>query len=414
MPEHVVKAVLVGDMEKEWAALLSLLNGYADAIATSVHQALAELDRGGVDLVIVSCATGQQAAAELIAALDDRPYLLISCEEDGQHLISASCGVDEPSGGKRQPLAAVVSKLVERACVVREASCSAASVSRFYEAVITVNDNNEVEGVSPAAERMFQYAAQEVIGRGAEILLPLWLPAPHRTAMAYHTVGTRKNGSSFPIDLSIEEMSWGGRRSLILTLRDLTSRPARVAPIEGHAEKDDLTGLFRQQSLAPLLAEALRNSDQFGSTLGLLMVEVDHLALFNEMHGRVRADEVLSGVAKMLSSELRDVDRVIRYRCDDIVVILQETSESKALATAERVRRSVNHLPFIFSHGSNLVPIRVSVSVGTAFYPADGETAPELLQAANDALQEAKRLGCDRVISLRTIRSMPHDSTEGT
>ncbi|MBJ6727602.1 sensor domain-containing diguanylate cyclase [Geomesophilobacter sediminis] len=413
MREEAIRAVLVDDGQRG-GALLKLLNGYARTVATSAETALAKLKSGGVDLVVLSCAARE--ASLLIPHIKGVPHLLIEWRIDGPCCVSTSCR--DPKSGAVEPLPSVIAELVEQ---VRSALGRPAGSDPLCDAVVTVTEENRVEGVSPAAERMFQYPAHELLGNDAGMLLPLCLPTPDSGGQGFETVATRRDGTRFPILLTVEEMVWGGRRRYVVSLRDLTRRTDPLEVMARHAVRDELTGLFHHNTLPGFLDQALTRAERFATTMALLLLDVDHLAIINEMHGRETGDQVLVATARMVASSLRDVDWVVRSSGDEIAVILQESSEAKAAATADRIRRSIAHLPITVAGSADRhVPVRVTLSIGMALFPVHVAKAESVLSAAASALAEAKGRGGDCVVNYHapaaSLQPVPlhHSDSDGS
>jgi PAS domain S-box-containing protein len=113
-----------------------------------------------------------------------------------------------------------------------------AIVNTVVDAIITIDDRGTIENLNPAAAAVFGYTADEIIGRNVKVLMP----EPYRRehdgylenylatgqakviGIGREVIGLRKNGSSFPIELAINEMAMGGRRMFTGVVRDITER----------------------------------------------------------------------------------------------------------------------------------------------------------------------------------------------
>ena len=106
------------------------------------------------------------------------------------------------------------------------------------DGIITINEKGTIESFNPAAERLFGYAAAEVLGKNVRMLMPEPYQSEHDTYLRNYletghrkiigigreVKGLRKDGSAFPLDLSVSEMRLGSRRVFIGLLHDLTER----------------------------------------------------------------------------------------------------------------------------------------------------------------------------------------------
>ena len=155
---------------------------------------------------------------------------------------------------------------------------------------------------------------------------------------------------------------------------------------------DDLTGLGNYRAFVATVHKEIERAARFDRPLTLLMLDLDHFKVVNDTHGHPRGDAVLVEIATRLREQLRDVDTLARYGGEEIVAVLPETDEEGAAQAAERLRATVSAAPYL---SAGQPPVRLTVSVGAAVFPAHGTTAAALLAAADDALYDAKRAGRD-------------------
>jgi len=153
---------------------------------------------------------------------------------------------------------------------------------------------------------------------------------------------------------------------------------------------DDLTGLYNRRYLMEALANELRRSRRLDHPCALLMADVDHFKEYNDAYGHLAGDEALARVATILRETTRDVDCAARYGGEEFVVLLPETKAAGAIETAQRIRTRLAT--------DELVGGKLSVSIGVAQFPEDGDAPEALLAGADAALYRAKREGRDRVL----------------
>jgi diguanylate cyclase (GGDEF)-like protein len=130
-------------------------------------------------------------------------------------------------------------------------------------------------------------------------------------------------------------------------------------------------------------------------TLGLLSIDLDRFKQINDAHGHTVGDGVLRGVAAALLRNVRKVDVVARYGGEEFCVLLPRVAKQEALEVADKLRRSVAAAPLAGPEGGP--PLHVTISVGVASLGTDADEVQSLVEKADAALYEAKRLGRDRV-----------------
>ena len=153
---------------------------------------------------------------------------------------------------------------------------------------------------------------------------------------------------------------------------------------------DDLTGLYNRRYLMDALANEVRRSRRLDHPCALLMADVDHFKEYNDAHGHLAGDQALARMAAILRETTRDVDCAARYGGEEFVVLMPETRAAGAIETAQRIRTRLAT--------DELLGGKLSVSVGVAQFPDDGDAPEALLARADAALYRAKREGRDRVL----------------
>lgn len=165
---------------------------------------------------------------------------------------------------------------------------------------------------------------------------------------------------------------------------------ANQAALAELATHDGLSGLYNQRTFYVLLGDELARAHRFKHQVSLLLLDIDHFKHVNDMHGHLAGDAVLKGLSELLRREVRAVDRVCRYGGEEITVILPETDPAAAACFAERLRAAVEAQPFDVAADK---PLRITVSIGIASWPADAANAMALVAAADAAMYAAKQRG---------------------
>ena len=163
--------------------------------------------------------------------------------------------------------------------------------------------------------------------------------------------------------------------------------------IQKLAITDGLTGVYVRHHLIERLESEMDRSKRFGLKLSFLMIDIDHFKHFNDEYGHLVGDVVLRQVAQTIKKNVREVDFVGRYGGEEFGVGLIETDAGTAFLVAERIRRAIGENVFeAFDEKLN-----VNVSVGCSALTVVTNTVYTLVEAADAALYQAKRMGRNRV-----------------
>lgn len=189
----------------------------------------------------------------------------------------------------------------------------------------------------------------------------------------------------------------------VMLARDITERKEAESRIYKLAYFDKLTGLPNRQSFLERLTREVQRAEVHGSTLGVLFLGIDGFKNINDTLGHVTGDQVLQWLADRLRLGMRPSDIVARVDSsdaesglarlggDEFTVLLPNMKGSDdALVIAQRIRELMRQ-PFNLD-GRELV---LTVSIGVAVFPGDGNDAETLLKHADTALYHAKNKGRD-------------------
>ncbi|MDX2112132.1 MAG: diguanylate cyclase [Alphaproteobacteria bacterium] len=184
------------------------------------------------------------------------------------------------------------------------------------------------------------------------------------------------------------------------SLRDISERVAAETQakedIARMASTDQLTGLSSRSVFFDRLEEELRRIKRNRDDLSILLIDIDHFRNINNNYGQQAGDKVLVGVAKIISSCLRETDTGARIGGEEFAVILPETPANGAFWVGERIRSSIAKQMFHLNEQNPMVGCTVSVGIASARFDQnlDSET---LYKTADKRLFIAKHTGRNQV-----------------
>jgi len=179
-----------------------------------------------------------------------------------------------------------------------------------------------------------------------------------------------------------------GRRMLDLQ-RDLLSAQEKL---RFQATHDPLTGLWNRGALLDLLQTELERTVRTRSSLGVLMLDIDHFKKVNDTHGHLAGDAVLQEIAQRVVRATRAYDVVGRYGGEEFLLLLPTCDVAQTQASAERIRAAIAAQPF----GAGDAQMPLTVSIGATVAPAAGRSETEILSLSDLALYDAKAAGRNR------------------
>jgi diguanylate cyclase (GGDEF)-like protein/putative nucleotidyltransferase with HDIG domain len=180
-----------------------------------------------------------------------------------------------------------------------------------------------------------------------------------------------------------------------------------IARLYDAARTDPLTKLSNRRGFRELLDLELERARRSGTTMGVLVGDLDDFKDINDCSGHVVGDLALQRVARLLCEGKRQIDAAARVGGEEFALIVPNTEHESAFSFAERLRCAVREE---FAGD----PIPLTISFGLAVYPEHGETAASLLRAADDALFAAKESGRNRTVRHRPAlhNDLPQPSDE--
>ena len=303
-------------------------------------------------------------------------------------------------------------------------------VTSTSEAIYTVDRDYRVLSWNPAAERLYGYSAEEMLGQQLQILYPdahdqhrerdgaerrRRLLSGISESEDYESVHRRKDGSLVPVSATTSALRdhSGEIIGLVATLRDMGERRRTEAQLAYLADHDALTSLFNRSRFEQALGHAAARARQAGYQAAVMMLDLDNFKYVNETYGHRAGDELVVSIAGALQDRLGPGDVLGRFGGDEFGVLVADTTAEQAEALADDLLALIrDHEMQINGH-----PIRVTASLGLVTF--DGiQTSPEdVLADVDRAMYQSKERGRNRLTALQPcdrgwVRDRLNRSTE--
>ena len=286
------------------------------------------------------------------------------------------------------------------------------------DAIIVADSSGYIVSWNKGAKAIFGYNEKEVLGKPLTVLIPEQYRDGHRkglkrikTTGESHVIGKtveleglRKDGSVFPLDLSLAMWNTEKGRFYSGIIRDITERKKSEEAVQHMAYHDHLTGLPNRRLLVNRLEQVLDREKRQKKLAALLFLDLDRFKFINDTVGHIKADEVLKEVAKRLSKCVRKSDTVARHGGDEFTILVQDLNKAEYITKVIEMIFSAFKAPFKIE-GQKFF---LTVSMGASIYPNDGEDAETLIKNADIAMFKAKDEGRN---TCRLFTSSMHKSS---
>ncbi|TXM95047.1 EAL domain-containing protein [Methylobacterium sp. WL116] len=314
----------------------------------------------------------------------------------------------------RQTLQQLADLTLDRLEMRRLEVAQRASQSRFVQIASTSPDGivcadakGRINFWNVAAERLFGHTAAEAVGQPIDLIVPERMRGGHggglhrvagggKPRLVGKTVelpARHKDGTEFPIELSLSQWQEEGRATFGAIVRDIRERRANEEHLFRLAHLDPLTELPNRAVLRERLTEIVAAA----RAVSVLMFDLDGFKEINDSHGHAAGDAALKVMAARLLACVRPTDTVSRLGGDEFVLLMPDMGDP--LRAAEVADTIIATVAEAFEHEGQT--LRLSTSIGIALAPAHGDSADDLLSCADLALYQAKGDGrhCHRLFT---------------
>ena len=160
------------------------------------------------------------------------------------------------------------------------------------------------------------------------------------------------------------------------------------------ATTDSMTGLYNHRFFQEQMVMQIENAKRYDAKFSLLLIDIDFFKKFNDTYGHQAGDAVLKQVADVLKKSVRTSDIVARYGGEEMAIILPSNDFEHAFVAAEKICNKIAQTPFQLN---SKVTKNVTISLGVATFPDNGQTPAELIEFSDKGLYKAKENGRNQV-----------------
>ena len=277
-------------------------------------------------------------------------------------------------------------------------------VQNARDLIVIVDADSRITYVSPAAEQVWAYAPDALLGTafGQLVHADDRVTAGSVLAEAHRQPGTNLDGE---MRLHYADGAWRdceitvtnrfgqpAVHGIVLTCHDITERKAYEQQLTRMAFRDSLTGLANRALLLDRLERALDSSYRHGQAVAVVFLDLDNFKVVNDSLGHEQGDTLLVEVANRLDGCLRAGDTAARLGGDEFTLLLEHASEADAVTLAGRVVEALRS-PVQLADRSVVVSGSLGVALST---PSSKERPETLLRRADLAMYQAKAEGKGR------------------
>ena len=201
------------------------------------------------------------------------------------------------------------------------------------------------------------------------------------------------NATPFWMSASAKYIEYNNIAATYITLQDIAMRKEREINLQNQAHKDPLTMAWNRQYFEKFVPERIKECIHNSQNFGLLLLDADKFKKLNEKYGHKNGDRVLTEIANICRTSLRDDDIVARFGGEEFIIFLNDTDLHSVVSVAERLRQSIEAAS-VKNDEDDIITFTVSIG---AVSSEETTSLEVLLRQVDDAMYLAKRKGRNQV-----------------
>jgi diguanylate cyclase (GGDEF)-like protein/PAS domain S-box-containing protein len=298
-------------------------------------------------------------------------------------------------------------------------------IENMRDGILVLDEQNRILDINPAMGNFLKEKPASYLGKSAAEVFIEWMEQidSFENQMETRTELRIPGDPSRYLDLRMTPLydknhSLNGR---LMVFRDITERKQvekrlryindrqqsqlieiglLQSKLREQAIRDPLTNLFNRRYLEETLDHELARASREEYSICIMMIDLDHFKKVNDTYGHEAGDHVLKAIAETLSQETRRGDFACRYGGEEFVVVMPNIDKQVAYERAEKLRNTLNSLYIPYG----IYSLTITISMGIASYPTNGQTREAVLRAADKAMYAAKEAGRDHILSYDQIQ----------